>query len=155
MKPSQAFGVVVRATRPLNFTVRGPVPVRLLQGLVLIASLGAAAPSFGTDVRVTGTFSNLRYNSEGGDLLGLEILIVPAPGDNVGYVAFVQLAEGAAPYSTLVPATVTGTHIEFALPKDGPYKGMKFSGTVGATELTGSWSSGNREVLKRGKSYWD
>jgi hypothetical protein len=141
--------------RPLNFAVRGPVAVRFLQSLVVIASLGAADPSFSADVRVTGTFSSLRYNSEGGDLLGLEILIIPAPGDKVGYIALVQVAEGGAPYSALVPVTVTGTHIEFTFPRDGPYNGMKFSGTVSATDLTGTWSTGNREVLKRGRSYWD
>ena len=144
-----------RGRAALNFTVRVPVAVRLLQSLVVIASLGAAVPSFSADVRVTGTFSNLRYNSEGGDLSGLEILIIPAPGDTVGYVALVQLAEGGAPYSALVPVTVIGTHIKFAFSKDGPYNGMKFSGTISATELTGTWSTGNREVLKRRRSYWD
>jgi hypothetical protein len=142
--------------RPLNFTVRVPVAVmRLLHSVIVVASLAAAVPSFGADVRVTGTFSNLRYNSEGGDLLGLEVLIILAPGDHLGYVALVQLAEGGAPYSALVPVKVTGAHIEFALPKDGPYHGLEFSGTISAKELTGTWSSGNREVLKRGKSYWD
>ena len=129
--------------------------MRLLHSLVVIASLGATVPTLAADVRVTGTFSNLRYNSEGGDLLGLEILIIPAPGDGVGYVALVQLAEGGAPYSALVPVTVTGTHVEFAFPKDGPYNGLRFSGSVNAKELAGTLSSGEHEVLKRGRSYWD
>jgi len=129
--------------------------MHFLHSLIVVASLGAAAPSFSADVRITGTFSNLRYNSESGDLSGLEILIIPADGDRLGYAALVQLAEGGAPYSALVPVKVKGTHVEFALPKDGPYHGMQFSGVVSANGLAGTWSTGNHEVLKRGTSYWD
>jgi len=42
--------------------------MHFLHSLIVVASLGAAAPSFSADVRITGTFSNLRYNSESGDL---------------------------------------------------------------------------------------
>src|SRR5438876_9654201 len=117
--------------------------------LIAIASLCAAAPSSGADVRITGTFSNLRYNSEGGDLLGLEILIVRAQGDRGGYVAFVQLAEGGAPYSALVPLRVDGAKVEFTLPGDGSMPEMHFPGVVSKTQLVGAWShGGEREVLK-------
>ena len=129
---------------------------RILCTLIAIASLCAAAPSSGADVRITGTFSNLRYNSEGGDLLGLEILIVPAQGDRGGYVALVQLAEGGAPYSALVPLKVDGAKVEFTLPGGGSMPEMHFSGVVSKTQLIGAWShGGEREVLKRGVSYWD
>jgi hypothetical protein len=127
-----------------------------LCALIAVTSLCAAAPPSDARVRITGTFSNLTYNSEGGDLLGMEVLIVPAPGDRAGFVAFVQLAEGGAPRSALVPLKVDGAKVKFTLPKDGALPEMHFSGVVSKTELVGTWShGGEREVLIRGVSYWD
>ena len=128
----------------------------ILCTLLAVASFCSAAAPPGANSRVTGTFSNLNYNREGGDLLGMEILIVPAQGDRLGFVAFVQLAEGGAPRSALVPLKVDGAKVEFTLPTDGTVPEMHFSGVVSKTELVGTWShGGEREVLKRGVSYWD
>jgi hypothetical protein len=128
----------------------------ILCTLIAAAGVCAAAPPFGRDIGITGTFSNLHYNSEGGDLLGMEVLIVPAQGDRVGFVAFVQLAEGDAPRSALVPLKVNGTKVEFTLPADGALPEIHFSGVVSKEHLVGTWSpSGEQEVLKHGVSYWD
>jgi|SRR5215469_8025043 len=123
--------------------------------LIAVASICTAAPPPAPQIRITGTFSNLTYNSEGGDLLGMEVLIVPAEGDRVGFVAFVQLAEGGAPRSALVPLKVDGAKVEFTLPQDGAAPELHFSGVVSKSELVGAWTHGEREVLRRGVSYWD
>jgi len=111
-------------------------------------------------VRATGVYSSLYFNKEGGDLLGAEILIFPSKSPT-GFSALVQLAEGGAPFAVLVPVRVSGTLVEFTISASGPYGGLNFTGTVTRTELIGKWSSGNafagtgdRERLKRGKSYW-
>src|SRR5207249_12047601 len=89
-----------------------------------------------------------------------QILIFPSKGPT-GFFALVQLAEGGAPFVVLVPVRVAGTQVEFTMPASGPYGGLNFTGTVTRTELIGKWSSGSafagagdRERLKRGKSYW-
>lgn len=129
--------------------------MRFPYGFLIAVMLGLSAPAYCAEVRITGTFTNLSYNTEGGDLLGTEFLIVPRQGDRGGFVAFVQLAEGGGPYSALVPLQVEGSRIEFTVPAHGPYAGLQFSGVVNTTELVGKWSSGHREVMKRGISYWD
>src|SRR6185312_1049625 len=107
--------------------------------LLVALTLLIATPGYGAQVRVTGTFTDLRYIQESGDLLGLELLIVPAQGDSGGYVAFVQLAEGAGPYSALVPVKVSGDRVSFSMPAHGAYAGLSFSGLLGADKLTGTW----------------
>ena len=129
--------------------------MRFPYSFVIAAMLALSAPAYCTEARITGTFTNLIYNTESGDLLGTEVLIVPAQGDHGGFVAFVQLAEGGGPYSALVPLKVEGSRIEFTMPPHGSYAGLQFSGLVSTTELVGKWSSGQREVMKRGVSYWD
>jgi hypothetical protein len=104
---------------------------------------------------ITGIYSNLSYSKESGDLLGMELLIVPSGrGPETAYSVFVQIAEGGAPFSAVVPLTVTDTKIEFALPRGGAYSGEHFVGTFKGGELVVRWSQGTEEHLRRGKSYW-
>src|SRR5579862_6821746 len=98
--------------------------------LMIFLVLLLSGPVHSAEIRITGTFTDLQFNDEGGDLLGTEILIVPSQGDGVGFAAFVQLAEGGAPYSVLVPLAVDRLKISFTLPKDGGYPGLKFIGVV-------------------------
>ena len=110
-------------------------------------------------VHVTGMYSNLYYNEEGGDLLGMEIFIFRSKD---GYQALVQIAEGELPTVLLVPLDVDGANIRFTIPGDGTSNSSStFSGTVSAQGIKGHWSDGRLstkgtkdEVLKRGKSYW-
>jgi hypothetical protein len=118
-------------------------------------ALFAASSGFGAQVRVTGTFTDLRYSQESGDLIGVELLIVPAHGDTGSYVAFVQMAEGGAPYSAVVPVEVSGNKLKFSMPNPGTYAGLSFSGIVSRDRLIGTWTDGNHEVLRRHASYWD
>jgi hypothetical protein len=105
--------------------------------------------------RVPGIYSDLTYIDASGDLLGMELLIVPTgEGANSGWSVFVQIAEGGAPYLALVPLQRRGDQIEFNLPDGGRYGGEHFQGTLSKTELLVRWTSGHVEHLKRGKTYW-
>jgi hypothetical protein len=131
------------------------MPIRSTLMAAVAISLVTPGREFGAQVRVTGTFTDLHYSQESGDLLGLELLIVPAQGDQSGYVAFVQLAEGGGPFSVVVPLEVKGDKVGFSMPSNEGHAGLSFSGVVSNEKLTGTWSNGNREVLKRHASYWD
>jgi hypothetical protein len=106
-------------------------------------------------LKISGIYSNLAFNSEGGDLLGTELMIVPREwkGDPAWSV-FVQISEGGAPYTALVPLTLNGNKIAFTLPPGVPYGGMNFTGTISSIEIRLNTPSGQVEVLRRGKSYW-
>ena len=105
--------------------------------------------------RITDIYSNLSYNKDGGDLLGMELLILPSGhGPEPAYSVFVQIAEGGTPFSVVVPLKVTGTKIEFTLPPGGAYSDEHFEGTFKGIELVVRWSQGTEEHLKNGKSYW-
>jgi hypothetical protein len=124
--------------------------IALLCTLLLAFSVHGAQ-----EQRITGIYSNLYYNVEGGDLLGMELLILPSGSvPEPAFSAFVQIAGGGAPFSAIVPLNVSGKKIEFTLPTGGIYDRQHFEGTLSNTELTVRWSQGTVEHLKRGKSYW-
>lgn len=119
----------------------------------VLTLLSATGPAFAqiSGAKVTGVYSNLRYNQEGGDLLGMELLVVPS---EAGYKAFVQIAEGGAPYTAVVPVAMAGTQISFTLPPGGAYGGLRFEGELKGASLVISSPAGVQETLPRGKSYW-
>jgi hypothetical protein len=136
--------------------VRFMLPVVLLTLAVLGTSARAA------DSKPTGIFSDLTYNTVGGDLSGVEVLILPGIGS--GFRAFVQIAEGGAPFAALVPVTITGDSVAFWVRDYAAIPGLRFSGTLDAGGITGRWYDGSKQIdsfggssverLKRGKSYW-
>lgn len=108
---------------------------------------------------ITGIYSDLYYNVEGGDLLGTEIFVVYA--DNDKFAAFIQSWAGSAYPPVIVPVKVTGDAISFAVPApsgaQGLYKGRinknGFDGTV--TRRLADGSSKSEPIhLKRKQSYW-
>jgi hypothetical protein len=122
-----------------------------LIAIVLFAFIGVAEPALAHEphLRITGIYSNLHYNDEGGDLLGMELLIIPAKS---GYVACVQVAEGGAPFVAVVPIAVSGAQVQFILPAS--YGGQHITGSFTGAKLVLHWQKGQQEVLIRGKSYW-
>jgi hypothetical protein len=117
-----------------------------LLALIGVGASGVAPP------RITGIYSNLGYNQGGGDLLGMELMVIPGGGG--GYTVFVQIAQGGAPETAITTLAVDGNKIAFEMPEDGAYPGQRLAGTLTATGMRLKWSSGDVEVLKRGKSYW-
>jgi hypothetical protein len=123
----------------------------LLSPLPSFADSANVAPS----ARVTGTYSSLSYNTDGGDLNGVEIRFVLT---RKGIKGVVQFAEGGAGDLALVDVRVTGTHIQFEMPAGSDTEGT-FEGTVSAKGLEGTFSykGGSKEhlTLPRSASYWD
>jgi len=116
--------------------------------LVLIA-FTANASAQQSHLRVTGIYSDLHLSS--GDLLGIELLIIPAKS---GYQAFVQIAEGDVPYAAVVPVIVEGAGFDFTLPVGSMYSGQHFEGSFTPWGLVLKWGHGQTEVLRRRRSYW-
>ena len=99
--------------------------------------------------RITGTYTNLEYNKEGGDLLGEELRIV---GTRRGYQGVFQNAEGGIGELILVEIKLAGNRIEFAVPDLPPlYEARQLSGTIEPTMIRFS----DEDILKRGQSYWE
>jgi hypothetical protein len=118
----------------------------LLYFVVIPTSIAAAAPS---QPRVAGIYSNLEYNEGGGDVLGIEVLLMPTVK---GWYAVVQQAEGEPSVPVVVPAIVKADRVTFQLPE-----GAMFAGRVTVRGLEGEWVSNlshRRLVLRRGRSYW-
>ena len=125
----------------------------LILAVVLFSPLSFGAN--GHAKHITGIYSNLHYVGDAGDLVGTELVIVPAEKD---YKVFFQLSEGGFPFTALATLKVTGSDIEFTLPPGGDYGGMRFKGTIKGNDLTLHpvlpAGDGMDETLKRGKSYW-
>jgi hypothetical protein len=110
-------------------------------------------------VRIPGIYTNLNYNSEGGDLLGTEVFIVNA--DVNGYVAFVQSWQGGTTMPVVVAVKVDGDKLSFSIPAPSLGEG-EYKGTISATGFDGTWRhrdarnglSEEKIHLKRTKSYW-
>jgi hypothetical protein len=110
-------------------------------------------------VRITGIYSDLYYNQEGGDLLGNEIFIVAARGDH--YAAFVQRAQGEPQMPSVVPVRVDGNAVSFSVPDPSGGKD-EYKGRISAAGFDGTLQhqpAGNGPAeqlhLKRKKSYWE
>jgi hypothetical protein len=112
-----------------------------------------------TSPKLTGIYSDLYYNEEGGDLLGAEIFIVGAGA--YGYIAFVQYAEGAVERPVAVPIELEAGKIIFTVP-DGLMEGCEYTLHISESGLEGSrrYRMANGEWgeesihLPRTNSYW-
>ena len=127
--------------------------------LLLIASL-LFAPARPLNAqkppRITGTYTNMSYIKEAGDVVGYEIKIVFTGG---GFQGALQIAEGVPGNLILVDIQVVDTKISFSIPDgNGPYAGL-FNGAIQNGVLKGEFRfkrGGSEKVeLQRGKSYWD
>lgn len=127
----------------------------LLGTLILYPSITWSPDVRASEPRIAGTYSNLHYIEEAGDLLGEEIKIVPGSPDYQG--AF-QVAQGAPEKLIVVDAKVEGPKIRFTIPDSSSYAG-EFIGKVENAVLKGQFKfkSGVSEKveLPRGKGYWD
>lgn len=122
----------------------------MLFSLVAVSGVAYAAQS----VRFTGTFSDMHYSQESGDLIGHELSIVFT---NAGYEGTYQVAEGEPSKLMLVEIVFHGDRISFSVPT-GTYAGS-FTGIIKLKGIAGTFTykSGAKEKvdLPRRKSYWD
>ena len=126
---------------------------------VLYLLLSGVPAVLGQDKKIhyTGTFSNLEYNQEGGDLLGIEIKIVLT---GKGYQGALQIAEGVPSELMVVDILFDKAHIKFQIPNSyKTYGGGGFEGTINSNGIKGRLSfkggAGDNETLIRRHSYWD
>ena len=123
--------------------------------LSLVSSTWVAAEP--SKVRFVGTYTNLRYSTESGDLGGVELKIVPARGRFQGAL---QIAEGAPSELMVVDVLVEKNKISFRIPNSYPIYGEgTFEGVIELAAIRGHFTFGkavNEEIsLKRGRGYWD
>ncbi len=122
--------------------------------LMLISTLFAAERK----PHITGIYTDLRYNSEAGDLLGTEIFIVFTGN---GYAAFFQHWEGGAAPPVVVSVKVDGTRVSFAVPAPSDGEGV-YEARIANGGLEGVWrhplADGTTKEehihLARKPSYW-
>lgn len=123
--------------------------MQILSGCCQAQSFDNSVNNINT-AKITGCYSDLYFNEEGGDLLGIEIFIVYSRD---GYYALYQECEGSPSVPQLLPVKVNGTAISFTVPTRGTYG--EFSGKVTPNELTGTFlNTDNHISLKRKNSYW-
>jgi hypothetical protein len=138
----------------LNLTViRAAMIVLLLASALMLV---AGTPTSQLSTKITGTYTNMYFNQEGGDLLGEELRIVAVPG---GYQGTFQVAEGVPESLVLVDVKTNGTNITFSVPtgylESGAFAGTIQNGVIKGSFLRPDGSAGSAITLQRGKSYWD
>lgn len=123
-------------------------------GLCVFLSHGDSARA-DQQARITGTYSDMHYIQEAGDILGTEIKIVFTGSK---FQAAIQIAEGEPGDLIVVDVVRNKDSIQFALPAESAYEG-KFSGTIANGFLRGEFlfknGGSDKVALKKGKSYWD
>jgi len=99
----------------------------LLSACLVLSALPSAAAAE-QELLVTGTFSNLRYHRETGDLSGVEVKIVPARGGQgrLRYQGALQIAEGGPSESMVVDVTVQRNKISFQIPGERLVRGRGY-----------------------------
>lgn len=127
----------------------------ILNMLLLLVTSSAIAEA--PKSRVTGIFSDLYYNREAGDVVGIEMFVLFSRD---GYYVLFQDAEGSPSPPVLVKAKIDGMRIEFVLPDRNGYSG-KFNGEISGKMLKGKFDGGQISnsgvpiiLLKRKHSYW-
>lgn len=109
--------------------------------------------------QVFGTFSNMHYIEETGDVVGTEITIIPQY--KTAYAIF-QCAEGAPSNPVFVPVSLNGNQIRFTVHSGDKSCDGVFTGTITAQglRLIAHSETGGRdafdwgELLLRQASYW-
>ena len=136
---------------------------RYLSFLLLVTVAGSIAQLRPKAPRVTGFFTNMRYDRDTGDVLGTEIWIVYARDR---YWATIQEAAGEPDPPVVVPLEVSGLstvkftttqHAVFGDGKPAPDTTTNYKGTVDKSGLllsTPDISGSTSRLLKRRNSFW-
>lgn len=125
-------------------------PIQRFVCALLLGMIFAGTLTAGEAVKVTGIYTNMSYNTEGGDVVGTEVFVV---NTKRGYYVVFQSGDGEPSVPVVVPAEVLGSAIRFTLPPG--MVGGTFTGAIGPAQLTGSFSSNHQTIrLKRKASYW-
>src|SRR5882762_4247453 len=85
--------------------------------------------------RLTGTYSDMYYNAQGGDVLGTEIRII---NTRKGFQGVIQFSEGAPEELVVVDIQIKNDAVSFVVPELSPYAG-EFAGNIRAGVLKGEF----------------
>ena len=125
----------------------------IFAGLPLVSRSGRSLQAEPA-VKISGTYTNMQYQQEAGDLLGIELKIVPA---RKGYQGALQFAEGEPSDLIVVEIRLEGESLSFSIRSTSGHAGQ-FVGNIKNGILHGQFrfTSGVSEdvTLKKGKSYW-
>jgi hypothetical protein len=129
----------------------------LLKFFILIAFLLNFSIAEALPKNLTGIYSNMSYNRQGGDVNGIEIFITYS---KKGYFVHFQDAEGSPNIPIIVPAILKENTLTFVLPERNGYMG-EFRGVFKKNQIVGHFDAGQINYLggvnfnlKRGLSYW-
>ena len=122
--------------------------IGVLLSLVLV--LGVVEVAADPAPKLSGTFTNLQYHDDSGDLTGWEVSLIPQADGS--YFALVQVAEGSAPQIFTGRATLSANSVRIVIEGQGPFSGT-YVGTLKSSELQLTTPSGEVARLSRG-SYW-
>jgi hypothetical protein len=117
--------------------------------LILNGFMGASAKP-----AITGIYSDMCYNTESGDVVGMEIYLVYS---KAGYYVIYQASEGEPSVPVIVKATIGDSTIEFQIPEGVPFSG-DFQGRITSYGIEGRIAGysgyASKLRLKRQLSYW-
>jgi hypothetical protein len=123
----------------------------MLSIALLALSSAHAQQATSPTTKITGIYSDMSYNAEGGDITGVEVFLVYSRD---GYRVVYQSSEGEPGPPVVLPATINGKSIRFSIPKSIDARG-EFVGSIDATEIVGTFSGNGQTVhLPRHSSYW-
>ncbi|UHD17220.1 hypothetical protein [Thiocapsa bogorovii] len=124
--------------------------IRLSVALLASAVICAAAEA----AKLQGIYSNMEPSVEQGELIGIEVFVVPhVEDDEVAYVALVQFSDGLPTRPQLVDLAIQDDGISFSAvhPIEGE---IGFTGSIDAEGLTGRFDALGEVSLPRGESIW-
>jgi len=117
--------------------------------LILNGSMGAAVK-----LAITGIYSDMCYNTESGDIVGMEIYVIYS---KAGYYVIYQSSEGEPSIPVIVKTTIKDSAIEFHIPEGVPFSG-DFQGQITSYgiegRIVGYSGYASKLRLKRQLSYW-
>ena len=106
--------------------------------------------------RITGVYSDMEFNFESGDVVGVEVVLVFS---RKGYFVIFQNAEGSPSVPVVVPARVEAGQIQFDVPFGENVS--VFNGSISREVIVGEFSGGvlSKEgrslfVIPKKLSYW-
>lgn len=119
-------------------------------GFLLISLL--ALPLYSPGSEITGLFSSFRMSERSGDIVGMELHLVPDP---TGHSIVVHASEGAPAYPETYHVKIDGNEITFSLPETAkcglPPGDYRARITADALELAAPYNSW---VVPRKHSFW-
>ncbi|TBL82678.1 hypothetical protein EYY95_20900 [Hafnia alvei] len=125
-----------------NYLINTFIIFSLFYGSVTIAKL---------PFKITGIYSSLSFNTESGDVVGEEIMVVFS---NKGYIATYQSSDGEPTIPVVTKVNIVNDTITFTLPPPFDIQG-EFIGVISKNTLTGKFKKSNQVlILERKNSYW-